>query len=159
MKERKTKIMKNLKDITRIVRFAIASTPDKYLWTLPQEDVDEARPDNTYYIAELMVGEEKGEPVKKTFESLMDEAREAGGSWRVYCELFAALLFYFDAAIQDKDISTGFEYIKCIKEVLSVLNEKFGADKASWRGFISSMRSGSGDDVKFIKLMLNAVNK
>lgn len=154
MKERK--LMKNIKDITRIVRFAIASTPDKELWTHSIEDVDEARPDDTYYIADLMIGEERGTPVKETFETLMEEA---GGSWQTLCELFAALLFYFDAAIQDKDISTGFKYIKCIKEVLSVLNEKFAKDKKSWRVFISSMISGSSDDVKFIKFMLNAVNK
>ena len=129
--------MKNIKDISRIVRFAIASTPDKELWTHSIEDVDEARPDDTYYIAELMMGEENGRPVKETFESLMDEAR---GSWSLLCELFGALFFYATAAHLDGDVDACIDYILSMREVTSALDEKFGADKASWSRFINSMR-------------------
>lgn len=132
--------MKNIKDITRIVRFAIISTPDKDLWTHPLEDVDKARTDDTYYIAAFMVGEEKGKPVKKTFETLIDEVREAGGSWRVLCELYAALFFYAMAAHQDGDAGMYVEYLECMGEVTSVLNERFAEDKASWIRFVNSMR-------------------
>lgn len=138
--------MKNIKDIARIVRFAIASTPDKDLWTHLLEDVDEARPDDTYYIAELMIGEANGKPVKETFESLM---AEAGASWSLLCELFAAVFFYFDAALLDGDVSACIEYLKCMEEVTSVLNEKFGKDKASWSRFVNSI--GKVKDVNFMK--------
>ena len=140
--------MKNIKDIARIVRFAIASTPDKELWTHSIEDVDEARPDDTYYIAELMVGEERGKPVKETFETLMEEA---GGSWKLLCELFAAMLFYADAAIMDGDESACAEYNRCVRAVISVLNEKFGEDKKSWMRFVNAI-----GNVKGVNLMKNA---
>ena len=149
--------MKSLKDITRIVRFAIVSTPDKDLWTHPLEDVDKARTDDTYYIAALMVGEERGKPVKETFETLMGEASEAGGSWRVLCELFAALFLYAMAARIDGDSSACIEYIKCMGEVTSVLNEKFAEDKASWMKFVNSM--GNVKDVNFMKNAKKAKNK
>ena len=138
--------MKNIKDIARIVRFAIASSPDKELWTHSIEDVDEARPDDTYYIAELMVGEENGKPVKETFDTLMDEA---SGSWSLLCELFAALFFYAMAAHQDGDAGMYVEYLECMGEVTSVLNEKFGDDKAKWSRFVNSM--GNVKDVNFMK--------
>ena len=138
--------MKNIKDIARIVRFAIASPPDKELWTHSIEDVDEARPDDTYYIAELMVGEENGKPVKETFDTLMDEA---SGSWSLLCELFAALFFYAMAAHQDGDAGMYVEYLECMGEVTSVLNEKFGDDKAKWSRFVNSM--GNVKDVNFMK--------
>lgn len=138
--------MKTIKDIARIVRFAIASTPDKDLWTHPLEDVDKARPDDTHYIGELMAGEEKGKPVKETFETLMAEARV---SWSLLCELFAALLFYIDAAIMDGDESSCAEYNICIREVIFTLNEKFGEDKASWSRFVNFI--GKVKDVNFIK--------
>lgn len=141
--------MKSLKDITRIVRFAIVSTPDKDLWTHPLEDVDKARTEDTYYMAALMVGEENGMPVKETFETLMGEASEAGGSWRVLCELYAALSFYMDAAHQDGDAGMYVEYLECMGEVTSVLNEKFGDDKALWSRFVNYMRNVK--DVNFIK--------
>lgn len=141
--------MKNIKDITRIVRFAIISTPDKDLWTHPLEDVDKARTDDTYYIAAFMVGEEKGKPVKKTFETLIDEVREAGGSWRVLCELYAALFFYAMAAHQDGDAGMYVEYLECMGEVTSVLNERFAEDKASWIRFVNSMRGLA--EVNFMK--------
>lgn len=128
--------MKTIKDITRIVRFAIASTPDKDLWTHPLADVDEARPDYTHYIGELMVGEENGQPVKATFDTLMDEAR---GSWSLLCELFAALLFYIDAAIMDGDESACAEYNLCVREVIFTLNEKFAEEKPSWSRFVNYM--------------------
>ena len=73
-----------------------------------------------------MVGEENGKPVKETFETLMSEA---GGSWNRLSELFAALYFYFDAALIDKDASASAEYFKCIEEVTSVLDDRFGEDK------------------------------
>lgn len=138
--------MKNIKEITRIVRFAIASTPDKDLWTHPLEDVDKARPDYTHYIGELMVGEENGKPVKETFETLMGEA---GGSWSLLCELFAALLFYIDAAIMDKDERACAEYNVCIREVISALYDRFGEDKASWSRFVNYM--GKVKNVNFMK--------
>ena len=141
--------MKNIKDIARIVRFAIISTPDKDLWTHPIEDVNEARTEDTYYIAALMVGEERREPVKKTFETLMDEAREAGASWRVLCELYAALFFYAMAARQDGDAGAYVEYLECMGEVTSVLNEEFAEDKASWSRFVNSI--GNVKDVNFAK--------
>ena len=146
--------MKNIKDITRIVRFAIASTPDKDLWTHPLEDVDEARPDDTHYIAALMVGEENGKPVKETFETLMGEA---GGSWSLLCELFAALFFYIDAAIMDGDESSCAEYDICVREVIFTLNEKFGEDKASWSRFVNYM--GYVKEVNFMKSAEKAKNK
>lgn len=146
--------MKNIKDITRIVRFAIASTPDKDLWTHPLEDVDNARPDDTYYIAELMVGEENGKPVKETFDTLMDEAR---ASWSLLCELFAALFFYIDAAIMDGDESSCAEYDICVREVIFTLNEKFGEDKASWSRFVNYM--GYVKEVNFMKKAEKAINK
>ena len=148
--------MKSIKDITRIVRFAIISTPNKDLWTHPFDDVVKARTDDTYYIAAFMVGEEKGKPVKETFETLMGEVREAGGSWRVLCELYAALLFCVDAAIMDGDVSACAAYNRCIREVISVLNEKFGEDKAKWSRFINSM--GNVKDVNFIKNAKKAEN-
>ena len=138
--------MKSIKDITRIVRFAIVSTPDKDLWTHPLEDVDEARTDDTYYIAALMVGEERGEPVKETFETLM---AEASGSWSLLCELFAALLFCIDMAIMDGDVTACAEYNICVRKVVSVLNEKFGDDKASWSRFVNYMRGL--EEVNFMK--------
>ena len=138
--------MKSIKDITRIVRFAIVSTPDKDLWTHPLEDVDEARTDDTYYIAALMVGEERGEPVKETFETLMTEA---SGSWSLLCELFAALLFCIDMAIMDGDVTACAEYNICVRKVVSVLNEKFGDDKASWSRFVNYMRGL--EEVNFMK--------
>ena len=141
--------MKSIKDITRIVRFAIVSTPDKDLWTHPLEDVDEARTDDTYYIAALMVGEERGEPVKKTFETLMAEFREAGASWRVLCELFAALFFCAMAARQDGDVGACVEYLNCMGEVTAALDEKFGDDKASWSRFVNYMRGL--EEVNFMK--------
>ena len=141
--------MKSLKDITRIVRFAIISTPDKDLWTHPLEDVDKARTDDTYYMAAFLVGEEKGKPVKETFETLMGEVREAGGSWRVYCELFAALFFCAMAAHQDGDAGMYVEYLECMGEVTSVLNEKFGDDKAKWSRFVNYMRGL--EEVNFMK--------
>ena len=143
--------MKNIKDITRIVRFAIASTPDKDLWTHPLEDVDNARPDDTHYIAALMVGEEKGKLVKETFDTLMEEAVEAGGSWHVLCELFAALFLYAMAARIDGDVGACVEYLKCMGEVTSALDEKFAEDKASWSRFVNYMRS-----VKDLNFMKNA---
>lgn len=138
--------MKNIKDIARIVRFAIISTPDKELWTHSIEDVDEARPDDTYYIADLMIGEEKGEPVKARFETLMDEAR---GSWSLLCELYAALFFYAMAAHQEGDAGMYVEYLECIGEVTSVLNEEFGEDKAKWSRFVNFM--GNIKDMNFMK--------
>lgn len=138
--------MKNINDIARIVRFAIISTPDKDLWTHPLEDVNEARTEETHYMAAFLVGEERGEPVKKTFETLMGEA---GGSWSLLCELFAALLFYIDAAIQDRDESACAEYNICIREVIFKLNEKFGDDKAKWSRFVNFMRNVK--DVNFMK--------
>lgn len=146
--------MKNIKDIARIVRFAIASTPDKELWTHSIEDVDEARPDDTYYIAELMIGEERGKPVKETFETLMDEA---GGSWSMLCELFAALFFYIDAAIMDGDESACAEYNRCVREVISVLNDRFAKDKKSWMRFVNFIGKVKG--VNFMKNAKKAVNK
>ena len=148
--------MKNIKDIARIVRFAIVSTPDKDLWTHPCEDVNEARTEETYYMAAFLVGEERGEPVKKTFETLMGEAVEAGASWRVYCELYAALFFYAMAAHQDGDAGMYVEYLECMGEVTSVLNEKFGDDKASWSRFVNSM--GNVKDVNFAKNAEKAKN-
>lgn len=145
--------MKNIKDIARIVRFAIISTPDKELWTHSIEDVDEARPDDTYYIAELMMGEENGKPVKETFDTLMDEAR---GSWSLLCELFAAMLFYADAAIMDGDIDACAAYNRCIREVISVLNEKFAEDKKSWSRFVNAI--GNVKEVNFIKNVKKAKN-
>lgn len=138
--------MKNIKDIARIVRFAIASTPDKELWTHSIEDVDEARPDETYYIADLMIGEANGKPVKATFDTLMDEAR---GSWQTLCELFAALLFYSDAALMDGDESACAAYNRCVREVISALNEKFAKDKKSWLRFVNVM--GNVKEVNFMK--------
>ena len=132
--------MKSLKDITRIVRFAIISTPDKDLWTHPLKDVDEARTEETHYMAAFMVGEERGEPVTKTFETLMEEFREVGGSWRVLCELFAALFFYAMAARLDGDAGACVEYHNCMDDVISVLNEKFAEDKAKWSRFVNYMR-------------------
>ena len=155
MKERQ--LMKNIKDIARIVRFAIISTPDKDLWTHPIEDVNEARTEDTYYIAALMVGEERREPVKKTFESLMDEAREAGASWCVLCELYAALFFYAMAAHQDGDVNACIEYLECMGDVTSVLNEKFADDKAKWSKFVNSM--GNVKDVNFMRSAEKAENK
>lgn len=155
--------MKNIKEIPRIVRFAIASTPDKDLWTHPLEDVDNARPDDTYYIAELMVGEENGKPVKETFDTLMEEFREFsefredGGSWRVLCELFAALVFYAMAAHQDGDAGAYVEYLECMGEVTSALDEKFAEDKASWSRFVNYMRSVK--DLHFMKNAEKAENK
>ena len=146
--------MKNIKDIARIVRFAIASTPDKELWTHSIEDVDEARPDDTYYIAELMAGEENGKPVKETFDTLMDEAR---GSWSLLCELFAALFFYIDAAIMDGDVDACAEYNRCVREVISVLNEKFAKDKKSWSRFVNY--TGKVKDVNLMKNAKKAKNK
>ena len=146
--------MKNIKDIARIVRFAIASTPDKELWTLPQEDVDEARPDDTYYIAELMTGEERGTPVKETFETLM---AEASGSWSLLCELFAALFFYSDAALMDGDVEACAAYNRCVREVISVLNDRFAKDKKSWMRFVNSI--GNVKDVNFMKNAKKAKNK
>lgn len=148
--------MKSIKDIARIVKFSIVSTPDKGLWTHPLLDIDivstpdkdiwthplndinEARTDDTHYIAAFMVGEEKEKPVKETFETLIGEASV---SWNRLCELFAALYFYFDAALLDGDVSACIEYLKCIKEVTSVLNDRFGEDKASWSRFVNYMRS------------------
>ena len=146
--------MKNIKDIARIVRFAIASTPDKELWTHSIEDVDEARPDDTYYIAELMIGEENGKPVKETFDTLMDEAR---GSWSLLCELFAAVCFYIDAASMDGDVSACAEYNRCIREVISVLNDRFAKDKASWSRFVNY--TGKVKGVNFIKNTKKANHK
>ena len=155
--------MKNIKDITRIVRFAIISTPDKDLWTHPLADVNEARTEETHYMAAFLVGEERGEPVKKTFETLMAdetlmaEFREAGASWRVLCELYAALFFYAMAAHQDGDAGAYVEYLECMGEVTSVLNEKFGDDKAKWSRFINSM--GNVEDVNFMKNAEKAKNR
>lgn len=148
--------MKNIKDITRIVRFAIISTPDKDLWTHPLEDVNEARTDDTYYMAAFLVGEERGQPVKETFETLMAEFREAGGSWCVLCELYAALFFYAMAAHQDGDAGMYVEYLECLGEVTSVLNEKFGEDKAKWSRFVNSMRCL--EEVNFMKNAKKAEN-
>ena len=125
---------------------AIATTPDKDLWTHPLEDVNKARPDNTNYIAALMVGEADGKPAKETFETLMAEASE---SWSLLCELFAALLFCIDTAIMDGDVTACAEYNICVRKVISVLNEKFGEDKDSWSRFISFV--GSFKDVNFMK--------
>ena len=141
--------MKNIKDISRIVRFAIISTPDKDLWTHPLADVDEARTEETHYMASFLVGEERGEPVKKTFETLMGEVREVGASWRVLCELFAALFFCAMAAHQDGDAGAYVEYLECMGEVTSALNEKFGDDKAKWSRFVNYM--GNVKDVNFMK--------
>lgn len=138
--------MKSIKDIARIVRFAIISTPDKDLWTHPLEDVNEARTEETHYMAAFLVGEERGEPVKKTFETLMGEA---GGSWHTLCELYAALFFCAMAAHQDGDAGMYVEYLECIGEVTSVLNEKFGDDKAKWSRFVNFM--GNVKDVNFMK--------
>lgn len=138
--------MKSIKDITRIVRFAIVSTPDKDLWTHQLADVDEARTDDTYYIAALMVGEENGKSVKETFETLMDEA---GGSWSELCELFAALFFYAMAAHQDGDACAYIEYLECMGEVTSALDEKFAEEKPSWSRFVNSL--GKVNDVNFMK--------
>ena len=149
--------MKNIKDITRIVRFAIISTPDKDLWTHPLADVNEARTEETHYMAAFLVGEERREPVKKTFETLMAEFREAGASWRVLCELYAALFFYAMAAYQDGDAGAYVEYLECMCEVTLVLNEKFGDDKAKWSRFINSM--GNVEDVNFMKNAEKAKNK
>lgn len=151
---KKRQPMKRIKDIARIVRFAIASTPDKDLWTHPLEDVDEARPDYTHYIGELMIGEENGKPVKETFETLMAEAR---GSWSLLCELFAALFFYIDAAIMDGDESSCAAYNICVREVIFTLNEKFAEDKASWSRFVNFMRNVK--DVNFIKSAEKDKNK
>lgn len=133
--------MKSIKDLTRIVRFAIISTPDKDLWTHPLADVDKARTEETYYMAAFLVGEERGEPVKKTFETLMGEVREAGGSWSELCELYAALFFYAMAAHQDGDAGAYVEYLECMDDVLSALNEEFAEDKAKWSRFINYMRT------------------
>ena len=147
--------MKSIKDITRIVRFAIISTPDKDLWTHPLEDVDKARTEETHYMAAFLVGEERGEPVKKTFETLMaefrefSEFREAGASWCVLCELYAALFFYAMAAHQDGDVSACVEYHNCMDDVTSVLNEEFGDDKAKWTRFVNYMRTLK--EVNFVK--------
>lgn len=99
-------------------------------------NVDEARTEETHYMAALMVGEERGEPVKETFETLMAEAR---GSWSLLCELFAALLSCIDMAIMDGDVTACAEYNTCVRNVISVLNEEFAEDKASWSGFVNSM--------------------
>ena len=147
--------MKNIKDIARIVRFAIISTPDKDLWTHPLADVDEARTEETHYMASFLVGEERGKPVKETFNTLMaefrefSEFREAGASWCVLCELYAALFFYAMAAHQDGDAGMYVEYNECMGEVTSVLNEEFAEDKAKWTRFINSMRGL--EEVNFMK--------
>ena len=148
--------MKNITDITRIVRFAIISTPDKDLWTHPLEDVDKARTEETHYMAAFLVGEERGKPVKKTFETLMAEFREAGASWRVLCELYAALFFYAMAAHQDGDAGAYVEYLECMGEVTLVLNEKFGDDKAKWSRFVNYI--GNVKDVNFMKNAKKAEN-
>ena len=148
--------MKSLKDITRIVRFAIISTPDKDLWTHPLADVNEARTEETHYMAAFLVGEERGEPVKKTFETLMAEFREAGASWRVLCELFAALFFYAMAAHQDGDAGAYIEYLECMGDVISALDEKFGDDKAKWSRFVNYMRGL--EEVNFMKNAKKAEN-
>ena len=117
---------------------------------------DEARTEETHYMAAFLVGEERGEPVKKTFETLMAEFREAGGSWRVLCELFAALLSCIDMAIMDGDVTACAEYNTCIRNVIAFLNEEFGEDKASWSRFINSMRNVK--DVNFVKNAKKAEN-
>ena len=126
----------------------IVSTPDKDLWTHPLEDVDKARTDNTHYFVELMTVEANGKTVKETFETLMAEASK---SWSLLCELFAALLFCIDMAIIDGDVAACAEYNICVRQVVAVLNEKFGEDKAKWSKFVSSI--GNVKDVNFMKTL------
>ena len=115
---------------------------DKYRFN----NVDEARTEETHYIAAFLVGEERGEPVKETFETLMADARV---SWSLLCELFAALLSCIDMAIMDGDVAACAEYNRCVRNVIAVLNEDFAEDKAKWSMFINSMRNVK--DANFVK--------
>ena len=76
-------------------KLLIYSLPDKARWTHPNPAIQNNRPDDTYYMAELFIGEENGRPVKETCENLM---RSALTSWKNLCELFAALSLSMHAA-------------------------------------------------------------
>ena len=118
---------------TNMNKLLIYSLCDKARWTHPNPDIQNNRPDDTYYMAELFIGEENGRPVKETFENLMHSALE---SWKNLCELFAALSFYACSASDKKNESLYNEYTSCMNIVMDKLYEKYDSDWQHWHSFV-----------------------
>ena len=114
-------------------KLLIYSLPDKARWTHPDPEIQKNRLDDTYYMAELFIGEENGRPVKETFENLM---RSALTSWKNLCELFAALSLYACSASDKKNESLYNDYASCINAVMDKLNENYDSDWQHWHAFV-----------------------
>ena len=114
-------------------KLLIYSLPDKVRWTHPDPEIQKNRPDDTFYMAELFIGEENGAPVKNTCDNLMRSAVE---SWQSLCELFAALSFHACSASAKKDESLYRDYVSCANAVIAKLNEKYEGDWKQWHAFV-----------------------
>ena len=115
-------------------KILIYSLPDKARWTHPDPDIQKNRLDDTFYMAELFIGEENGRPVKETCDNLM---RSALKSWKNLCELFAALSFYAcSASDKKKNESLYNDYAACMNIVMDKLHEKYESDWQHWHAFV-----------------------
>ena len=114
-------------------KLIIYSLPDKARWTHPDAEIQKSRPNDTFYMAELFIGEENGCPVKKTCDNLM---RSALKSWKNLCELCAALYFYACSANEKKNESLYRDYVSCANTVIDKLHEKYASDWKNWHAFV-----------------------
>lgn len=114
-------------------KFLKYSLPDKARWSHSDPQIQKNRPGDTYFMAELFIGEENRRPVKETFDNLM---RSASKSWQNLVEFYAALSFSANDASGRGDEKTYGEYVSCMNEVMDELCGKFEADSDSWYAFI-----------------------
>lgn len=114
-------------------KFLAYSLPDKARWTHANPEIQKNRPEDTYFMAELFIGEENKRPVKATFGNLM---RSASKSWKGLCELFAALSFSANGASGRGDEGQYREYAECMNSVMDELYGKFEGEWSSWHAFV-----------------------
>lgn len=114
-------------------KFLAYSLPDKARWTHANPEIQNNRPEDTYFMAELFIGEENKRPVKATFGNLM---RSASKSWQNLVEFYAALSFSANDASGRGDDGMYGEYVSCMNAVMDELCGKFEADSDSWYAFI-----------------------
>ena len=124
---------KNRKERQKMNKFLAYSLPDKRRWSHSDPEIQNNRPEDTYFMAELFIGEENGRPVKETFGNLM---RSASKSWKGLAELYAALTFSANDASRRGDDGMYGEYVSCMDAVMDELCGKFEDDADSWYAFI-----------------------
>lgn len=86
---------------------------------MPDPEHQKNRPDDTYFIEELVIGKKNGIPVKETFGNLM---RIASESEKYLVELFCALWFL---GKENKDLRC--DYGSCMNSVVYEMYTRYGS--------------------------------